>query len=596
MLVLNDLPSRIFDLLPFYMERYADKDCMFAGIQQGKWIKYDGQRFCQLTHALSLSLLRMGFRKGDKVALIAANSPQWNMIDFAVMQIGAVLVPIYPNISVGEFDYILEHSEAKAVFVDGQKTYNRYKESIVRHMQDNFVCFINASTDKAHTSVENLTLTSEVETNLETLLEEIKQGITPQDVATIIYTSGTLGSPKGVMLSHENIMSNIKYYGGHFPNVESVVSYLPLSHIFERSAQYTRMYYGIPVYYVESMATIMRDIASVKPEELSTVPRLIEKVYNGALQKGNQLKGLKKKIFFWAFDLAERYDETGQNNSWLFLKKLELADKLVFKKVKDVFGGRLKLFISGGASVQPRLVRVFAAMHCPIIEGYGMTETSPVITTNSYSLMKIKAGTVGVPCANLDVKIDPDTSEILVKGSSVMLGYYKNEELTQQSFDKEGYFHTGDKGCLDEDGYLAITGRLKEIFKDSMGKYISPSVIENKLCESPWFNNAIVVGEYQKFAAALIVPNFGQVKLWCEENNMPYTTDAEMAKDSRVMARIREEVNVCNKAFNSYEQIKRFALLDHEWTVESGELTPSLKKRRAVIMEKYKESIDALFK
>ena len=593
---LIDLPLRIFDLLPFYMERYADKDCMFAGIQQGKWIKYDGHRFCQLTHGLSLSLLRMNIRKGDKVALIATNSPQWNMIDFAVMQIGAILVPIYPNISVDEFDYILEHSEAKAIFVDGQKTYNRYKESIARHIQANYVCFINASTEGEFTTFEGLALSSWGETDQEALLEETRQGITPQDVATIIYTSGTSGSPKGVMLSHENIMSDIRYYGGDFPAVESVVSYLPLSHIFERSAQYTRMYYGIPVYYIESMATIMRDIASVKPEELSTVPRLIEKVYNGALQKGNQLKGLKKKIFFWAFDLAERYDETGQNNNWLFLKKLELADKLVFKKVKEVFGGRLKLFISGGASVQPHLVRVFAAMHCPIIEGYGMTETSPVIATNSYSLMKIKAGTVGFPCANLNVKIDPNTSEILVKGSSVMVGYYKNEELTQQSFDEEGYFHTGDKGCLDQDGYLAITGRLKEIFKDSMGKYISPSVIENKLCESPWFNNAIVVGESQKFAAALIVPNFEQVKLWCKENNIPYTTDAEMINDSRVMARIREEVNVCNKAFNSFEQIKRFALLDHEWTVEGGELTPSLKKRRAVIMEKYKESIDALFK
>lgn len=591
---LPDLPLRIFDLLPFYMERYSHKDCMFASIKKGKPIKYDGQRFCQLTDSLSLGMLRLGLRKGDKVALIANNSPLWNIIDFASLQIGVILVPVYPTISVAEFDFILGHSEAKAVFLESPKTYTRHKESLDKYLAAQNIFYIEADeNDDRH--INHLLRPSPNDKELTALLNETKKGILPEETATIIYTSGTSGIPKGVVLSHENIMSNIKYYGIHFPAVESVVSYLPLSHVFERSAQYTRIYYGIPIYYVESTATIMRDIAAVQPEELSTIPRLVEKVYNGIMQKGNQLKGLKKRIFFWAFDLADQYDETGQNNSWLYLKKLAIANKLVFKEVLNVFGGKLKLFISGGAPVQPRLVRLFAAMNCPIIEGYGMTEASPVITTNSYSIPKIKAGTVGIPCANLDVKIDDKTGEILVKGSSIMKSYYKDEEQTRLAFDEEGFFHTGDKGFFDEDGFLKITGRIKEIFKSSMGKFISPAALENKMCESPWFNNVIVVGEYQKFAAALIIPNFEQIKLWCEENGVPFTTRAEMVKDSRVNVRIRQEVEKCNKSFNDSEQIKRFLLLDSEWTVESGELTPSLKVRRSVIMEKYKDSIASLF-
>lgn len=592
MKLLHDLPSRTFDLLPYYIAKYADKDCMFADCQSGKWIKYDGQRFCQLTHALSVGLLRLGLRKGDKVALIAANSTQWNIVDFAVQQIGAILVPIYPTISVAEFDYILGHSEAKSIFLDNPKTYKRHQESINKHIASEYVYFFNAEKSMFPT-LDDLLQTSEPA--LETLLEETKKGILPQDTATIIFTSGTSGIPKGVMLSHENIMSNIKYYGVHYPAVESVVSYLPLSHIFERSAQYTRIYYGIPIYYVENLATIMRDIADVKPEELSTIPRFIEKIYNGILKKGNQLKGFKKQVFFWAFGLAEQFDETGKHNSWLYLKKIEIANKLVFNEVKKVFGGRLKLIISGGAPIQPRLIKLFAAMGCPIIEGYGMTETSPVIATNSYTDRIIKAGTVGIPCGNLDIKIERETNEILVKGPSVMKAYYNNEEQNRLAFDDEGYLRTGDKGHFDEEGFLVITGRIKEIFKSSMGKFISPSVIENKMCESPWFNNVIVVGEYQKFTAALIVPNFEQIRSWCAENQIPFTTNEEMAKDKRVNNRIRQEVESINKVFGESEKIKRFSLMDREWTVESGELTPSLKIRRLAVMEKYKETIEALF-
>lgn len=594
MKALEDLPSRIFDLLPFYMERYGEKDCLFANIKNGKPVKYNCQHFCQLTNALCIGMLRLGLRKGDKIALIASNSPQWNMVDFACQQIGAVFVPIYPNISVNEFDYILEHSEAKAVFLESQKTYIRHKDSINKHIVAQNIFFFEADGNASH-HIKQLLQPSANDTELAELLDKTKSSIRPEETVTIIYTSGTSGTPKGVMLSHENIMSNIKYYGIHYPAVESVVSYLPLTHIFERSAQYTRIYYGIPIYYVESLATIMRDFINVKPEEISTIPRLMEKIYNDIMQKGNQLTGLKKRIFFWAFDLADQYDETGRNNSWLYLKKIAVANKLVFKEVKKAFGGRLKLIISGGAPIQPRLIRLFAAMNCPIIEGYGMTETSPVIATNSYSLRKIKAGTVGVPCANLDVRIDEETGEILVKGPSVMQSYYKDEEQTRLAFDNKGYFHTGDKGCFDDDGLLIITGRIKEIFKSSMGKFISPAVLENKFCESPWFNNIVVVGEYQKYAAALIVPNFEHIRLWCKENSIPYTTNAEMVKNGQVVQRIRQEVNDNNKCFSESEQIKNFVLLGQEWTIESGELTPSLKTRRSFIMEKYREQIDSLF-
>lgn len=589
----NELPHRVFDLLPYYLDRFSDRKCLFASIKGGEKMEYDGRRFCELTDRLSMALLRLGLRKGDKVTLIAASSPQWHMIDFATMQIGAILVPIYPNISVNEFDYILEHSESKVVFVDSNKTFNKHKESITRHIDSVHFFYINEGCNPDYHI--NTLLNQEPDPELEALLKATELSISPDDIATIIYTSGTSGIPKGVMLSHENIMSDIKHYGPLFPNVQTVISFLPLSHIFERSGQLTRIFYGISMYYVESTATIMRDIADVKPEEFSTIPRLVEKIYDGIQQKGSQLKGLKKNIFTWAFRLADQYDETGRHNSRLYLKKLALARKLVFNEVLKVFGGRLKLIISGGAPIQPRLVKVFAAMGCPILEGYGMTEASPVISTCSYNPMALKAGTVGIPLANVQIKFDPDTSEILVKGPMVMKGYYKNEELTRQSFDEEGYFRTGDKGYLDEDGFLVLNGRLKEQFKSSMGKFISPSALENKLHESPWINNVIVVGEFQKYAAALIVPNFEQLRLWCKENGIPYTTNAEMVGNSKVLTRIRQEVDKSNLFFGESEQIGRFKLLDHEWTIESGELTPSLKTRRPFIMEKYKAEINGLF-
>lgn len=592
----NDMPLRTFDLLPRFVEKFGYKDCLFGGKENGQWVKYAPKTFCEMTDAISMGMLQCGIGKGDRVALVANNCPQWNMIDFAIQQLGAITIPIYSTISRNDYQYILNHSEAKAIFVEGSSLFRKIKDIIEAQASIENVWCLNPV--EGQKTLADLMQSGHENEQLKSQLADCEKNVDKFDVATIIYTSGTTGSPKGVMLTHNNLMSNVQYYGPHYPvdETHTAISFLPLSHIYERSVQYTHVYLGCTIYYVENIGTIMRDMGEIKPQHFSSVPRVIEKAFIAIIAKGKKMKGFKKTVFDWAFRLADRYDETKRNNGWFYLLKLSLADKLVFKEVRKAFGGNLQFIISGGASIQPRLVRVFAAMGIDLCEGYGLTETSPVLATNSLVAGKLKGGTVGMPCSNLDVKTDPETGEILVKGPSVMIGYYKNEEQTRIAIDEKGYFHTGDKGEFDEDGMLKITGRIKEIFKDSMGKYISPALIENKFAESNWFNGMMVVGENQKYAAALIVPNFEQVKQWCKENNIAYTTDAEMVKNNAVLSRFRDEVEFYNKFFGNYEQIKHFRLMDHEWTMEAGEITPSLKIRRAVIAEHYKDMIDSLFR
>ncbi len=590
-----DIPPRTFDLLPRFVEKYGKKRLMFACKVDGKWKKFIGRDFVKMTDTISQGLMGLGVSKGDRVAVISNNCPQWNMVDFAVQQIGAILVPIYPTVRQSDFEYILNHAEPKVVFVEGSLLHKKI-EKILAAMPMRPKEFVFNPVE-GQLTLRGLMVSVKVDKKSLAALQSRKESVSTHDVATIIYTSGTLGTPKGVMLTHFNLMSCVAYYGPHYPvpSSQKVVSFLPLSHIYERSVLFTHLYFGNATYYVENFGTIMRDIADVKPEHFTTVPRVIEKVYNGIVRKGDKMKGVKKRIFYWAFQLAERYDETGKKNNRAYRFKLYLANKLVFKDVRKAFGGRLEFIISGGASLQPRLVRLFAAMNIPIIEGYGLTETSPVICTNSLALGIIKAGTVGVPCGSVDIKIDPESGEILVKGSPVMKGYYKDPEQTKIAIDENGYFHTGDIGEFDEDGLLKITGRMKEIFKDSMGKYISPALIENKFAESKWFSGIMVVGENQKFAAALIVPNFEHLKTWCEENHIAYTSNAEIIRNKAVIDRYRKEVDAYNKYFGDYEKIKRFELLDHEWTIEDGEITPSLKIRRKIIAERYKDLIEGMF-
>jgi long-chain acyl-CoA synthetase len=590
-----DIPPRTFDLLPRFVEKYGKKRLMFACKVDGKWKKFIGRDFVKMTDTISQGLMGLGVSKGDRVAVISNNCPQWNMVDFAVQQIGAILVPIYPTVRQSDFEYILNHAEPKVVFVEGSLLHKKL-EKILAAMPVRPKEFVFNPVE-GQLTLRGLMVSVKVDKKSLAALQSRKESVSTHDVATIIYTSGTLGTPKGVMLTHFNLMSCVAYYGPHYPvpSSQKVVSFLPLSHIYERSVLFTHLYLGNATYYVENFGTIMRDIADVKPEHFTTVPRVIEKVYNGIVRKGEKMKGMKKRIFYWAFQLAERYDETGKKNSRAYRFKLYLANRLVFKDVRKAFGGRMEFIISGGASLQPRLVRLFAAMKIPVIEGYGLTETSPVICTNSLALGIIKAGTVGVPCGSVDIKIDPESGEILVKGSPVMKGYYKDSEQTKIAIDENGYFHTGDIGEFDEDGLLRITGRMKEIFKDSMGKYISPALIESKFTESPFISMMMVVGENQKFAAALIVPNFDRLKVWCEENHIAYTSNAEIIKNKAVIDRYRKEVDAYNKYFGDFEKIKRFELLDHEWTIDDGEITPSLKIRRKIIAEHYKDLIDGMF-
>lgn len=590
-----DIPPRTFDLLPRFVEKYGKKKVMFACKVDGAWKKYISRDFVKMTDVISQGLIGLGVGKGDCVMVISNNCPQWNMVDFAVQQIGAILVPIYPTARQSDYEHIIHHAEPKVVFVEGALIHKKVK-SVFDQMPVRPKEFAFNPVEGMMT-LRGLMVSVKIDKKSQNALQSRKESVSIHDVATIIYTSGTLGTPKGVMLTHYNLMSCVANYGPHYPVPSShkVVSFLPLSHIYERSVLYTHLYLGNSTYYVENFGTIMRDIADVKPEHFTTVPRVIEKVYNGIVRKGDKLKGMKKRVFMWAFKLAERYDETGIKKNRAYRFKLYWANRLVFRDVRKAFGGRLEFIISGGASLQPRLVRLFAAMDIPIIEGYGLTETSPVIATNSLALGIIKAGTVGVPCKSVEFKIDPESGEILVKGSAVMKGYYKDEEQTKIAIDEEGYFHTGDIGEFDEDGLLKITGRMKEIFKDSMGKYISPALIENRFMESAFINSIMVVGENQKFAAALIVPNFEHLKTWCEENHIPYTTNAEMIKVKAVNDRFRKEVDSYNKFFGDYEKIKRFELLDREWTIEDGEMTPSLKIRRKAIAEHFQSLIDGMF-
>lgn len=587
-----EVPERLFDLVSHFVEKYGYKDCMFAGKVNGEWVKYDGKRFSELTDAVCFGLIKIGIKKGDRVIIAANNCPEWNILDFAIQKVGAICIPVYPTISHDDYEYIFSHSEAKAIFVGGKLLYSKIKDII-----DNLKIESVYSIQK----IEGITQFNELvelgrENAAPETLKNISDSINTNDVATIIYTSGTMGTPKGVMLSHRNILSVIEYLCPLYPIDEThdALSYLPLSHIYERAVQYSHVYLGVSTYYAESIGAIVDNLKEIKPKHFSSVPRLIEKVYSTIIRKGSKLKGIKKLIFFWSVNLAGRYDETEQNNGWFYLLKLKIADKLVFKEWRKALGDNLQLIITGGAAINPKLVKTFSAIGVPLSEGYGLTETSPVICTNSMVTGKLKAGTVGEVLKNQEVKIG-NNGEILIKGPNVMLGYYKNEETTREVIDEDGFFHTGDVGTIDEDNMLHITGRIKEIFKTSMGKYVSPALIENKLTESEFINQVLVVGEGQKFAAALIVPNFEHVRSWCKIKGVEYSTDQQMVKEKVIIDRFRKEVDKYNKTLGDFEQIKKIELLSKEWTIDEGYMTASLKLRRTRITKDFNHIIEKIY-
>ncbi|MBL0343441.1 MAG: long-chain fatty acid--CoA ligase [Bacteroidetes bacterium] len=582
--------KRLFDLIPHQLSKHP-LNIAFAGKENGKWITYSSHDFKKYSDLISYGLMAKGVGKDDKIAIISNNRPEWNFTDLGILQTGAVDVPIYPTISEHDLRFILEDAEVKFIFVSTEELYNKVKSfsSGLRGLQGIYT--YNRVEGAPHWS--ELIETGEKNKD-EKKLEAVKATIQANDLATLLYTSGTTGNPKGVMLSHHNLVSNFIAVE-HLPPVkqgDKILSFLPLNHIYERMLTYLYMYLCTSIYYAESMETIGDNIREVKPTAFSAVPRLIEKVYDRIVAKGTELTGIKRALFFWALDLGLKFDP-GKDGGLIYNLQLNLANKLIFPKWREALGGNLKAIVSGGAALQPRLARVFWAAQIPILEGYGCIETSPVICVNTLEPNGMGVGTVGPVIKDVQVKIAQD-GEILCKGPNVMLGYYKRPDLTDESIDKDGWYHTGDIGEM-VGNKLKITDRKKRNFKTSQGKYIAPQNIENKLKESRFIEQAMVIGENQKFAAALIVPSFAFIREWADRKGIPCKTNEEIASNQAVKNRIMEEVEEINKGLGSYETIKKIELLSREFSIERGEMTPKLSLKRKLIIEANSAVIDALF-
>lgn len=584
--------KRIFDLLPYHQQKFKPKPDMLAGKENGQWVKYRIEDYIEMANNVSYAFMAMGLKKGDKIASISTNRPEWNFIDMGAQQIGVIHIPIYPTISTDDYKYILNHAEVKYLFVTGQELFRKIKP-IIPHVPSIIDVYTFKNLEGQKHLYELIDYGKDHADDAK--LNEIKATINENDLLTIIYTSGTTGVPKGVMLSHKNIISVFKAlaYIPKFGEESNVLSFLPLCHIYERMMNYLYQYLGFSIYYLDNMAYITDTVNEVHPSMMTAVPRLIEKIYDRIISKGMKLKGLQRRIFFWSINTGLKYELYHTNGLW-YSAKLAVADLLVFRKWRQGLGGKLKIIVSGGATLQPRLARIFWAAGLHIYEGYGLTETSPVIAVTNGRNNGVKFGTVGPPIDNVEVIISPK-GEILCKGPNLMLGYYKDDNLTKEVIDEDGWFHTGDTGIIEPEGQLRITGRIKEIFKSSFGKYISPEIIENKFKESEYIDSIIVLGENQKFAAAIIVPDFEHLRLWCKKNNIEYTFNHKMIKEKDIIKLFQNEVNKYNKFFGAAEQIRKFEIMDYEWTVETGELTTTLKLRRSFIMKKHKQLIDNMF-
>ncbi len=589
-------PTRLFDCLELHLKS-APQQIMLAGKEDGIWKEYTTAEVSQIVNKLSAGLLALGISHGDnsaegrdKIAVISKNRPEWLMLDLAVQQIGAVLTPVYPTINVNELEFVLQDAAVKLVFVNDQDLFDKVNE--IRHKLPEV---------KEIYSFENLPgiknwkeILSLANDELVNKVKLISDKIVYEDLATIIYTSGTTGKPKGVMLSHKNILSNVLDSIPCFPPGDNMttLSFLPLNHIFERMISYLYLFKGTSIYYAESLEAIGDNLKEVKPNLFTTVPRLLEKVYEKIMSKGKELTGIKKSLFFWAHGLATKF-EINKNQGFVYNLQLSIANKLVFSKWREALGNNITCIISGGAACQVRLIRIFTAAKIPVMEGYGLTETSPVISVNRFEESKRMFGTVGPLLDNVSVKI-ADDGEILCKGPNVMMGYYKRPDLTAEVME-DGWFKTGDIGIMMDGGFLKITDRKKEMFKTSGGKYVAPVAVENKLKESPYIENLIVTGADEKYVGALIIPAFGELKNWCKKNNISEDTNEALIKMPQVKDLYKAEVENFNKEFNHVEQIKKFELLSHDWSVETGEMTPKLSLKRKVIMEKYKDAVKRIY-
>ncbi len=590
--------SRLFDCMEHQLAHFPKKD-MLAAKENGEWKNYSTQEVSDIVNRFSAGLLKLGVsandftpEASDKIAIISNNRPEWVFTDLAVQQVGAILVPVYPTTNPIELQFILNDAAVKYIFVSSEEMLQKIN-SIVEKIPSIKTVYTFDLIPGAHHWQEVLHLATD-----ELLLQvnSIKQSVPEDQVATIIYTSGTTGTPKGVMLTHKNICSNLKFSKKSFPfedNPKSkVLSFLPLNHIFEKTCTYIYLFSGISIFYAESLETIGDNLKEVKPNGFTTVPRLLEKVFEKIMAKGSELTGIKRSLFFWAVGLAEKYDNTVSGGIWYNIQ-LAIANKLIFTKWREALGGNISYIITGGAACQVKLLRIFNAAKVPVYEGYGPTENSPVICVNRQEQGGTKFGTVGPPISGINVKL-ADDGEILVSGPCVMKGYYKRPDLTAETV-VDGWLLTGDIGIWVNNKFLKITDRKKELFKTSGGKYVAPQPIENKLKESPFVEQVMVVGSERKFVGALIVPSFAVLKEWMHEKGIPFTTNEDVIHHPKVLELYRELVESFNKFFNHVEQIKKFELLPREWTIETGEMTPKMSLKRKVVMEKFNHAIERIY-
>ncbi len=585
--------TRLFDFAYYQLENFNLADALVTK-QNGVWQKTSSQEYVNQANTISRALLRMNIQKNDKIAIISSNNrTEWHIMDVGILQIGAQNVPIYPTISEQDYEYILNHCEAKYCFVSDDEVLQ--KVNLIKHNVPNLKEVYSFNEINSCKNWSELLKLGEDKSNQD-VVEDRKNEVKSSDLATIIYTSGTTGRPKGVMLSHNNIVSNVLDSESRIPfenGVSRALSFLPICHIYERMLTYVYQFTGTAIYFGESIEKISENIKEVSPTVMTGVPRLIEKVYEKIISKGSELTGIKKKLFFWAIDLGLKY-EPYRANGWWYETQLKIARKLIFSKWKEGLGGNLDLITTGSAACQPRLVRIFAAAEIYIMEGYGLTETSPVISVNDMRNGGLRVGTVGKIIDNVEVKIAAD-GEILCKGPNVMMGYYKDEVLTKETI-IDGYFHTGDIGEIDKDGFLKITDRKKEMFKTSGGKYVAPQLLENAMKQSRFIEQIMVIGDGQKMPAAFIQPNFEFVKEWATMHNVPIGKSyQDISNNPKVQERILQEVYEINKKFGNWEQIKRIELTPDVWSIENGHLTPTMKLKRKSVMEMYKDLFTKIY-
>ena len=584
--------TRIFDILPHIVENFPKEDTL-AGKKNRQWEKYSTEKYRNLSNFFSYGLMDLGLKKGDKISTISNNRPEWNIMDMGMLQTGIIHVPIYPTLSDDEFTHIFKHSESKLLIVSDKMLYNKIKPIAEKISNIKGIYVIDELEDVKQWQ-HIIDLGKEKADKYAEKLEKIKESIQPDDLASLIYTSGTTGVSKGVMLSHTNLLSNLLGSAALPIGYEhKILSFLPLCHVFERGLNYVMQSMGLSIYYAQNMGTIVNDMKDIKADGFDTVPRMLEKVYDKIIQKGKDLTGVKKQIFNWAVDLGHRYNFNGENG-WFYEQQLKIADKLVFSKWRDALGGNVKFIGCGGSALQPRLARIFWAANIPIQEGYGLTETSPLISMNYNSGENRMFGTVGVVLDGVQVKIAED-GEILVKGPNVMQGYYKEKELTAETFTEDGWFKTGDIGEFTNDKFLKITDRKKEMFKTASGKYIAPQPIENKIKSSLFIEQAMVVGEDEKFASAILTPNFDFLHDWASKKQIHYRDNEELINNKDVVKRLQQEVSEVNKTLGDHEKIKRFRMVCDEWSPQTGELSAKMSMKRRVIFEKYANILEEIY-